>query len=326
MATGRQVPDSGSGRLAALGASVRLANLPSVISNIWLGVAIGAWCHPPTSQDSFWPTVGWLMGSGVALYGGGNFLNDWYDRHWDACHRPERALPRGLFPPGWYLGLGLVLVGLGVTLAGHVSLASGGVAAAILLGILGYTRWHKRAAAGIVPLALCRALLPLLFLSQWPQDRSWAQDWHATPMAANLLVFSKPVALLLYTAAISMLARGESTGSPAGTPPLRALALWFLSAVAMSVLPPQVLPFAVAGLVPYLAWLLLTAARTTLPVSRRVGSLLAGFPLLDWVAILPLALFGLNHAGANPVTLVSLLLPPVAFLSAIGLQRWLPAT
>ena len=54
-----------------------------------------------------------------------------------------------------------------------------------------------------------------------------------------------------------------------------------------------------------------------------VPRLLAGFPLLDWILLLPLAP-GLFPAG--PAGWISLWLPPVAWLAGLALQRLAPAT
>ncbi|MEO5716834.1 MAG: UbiA family prenyltransferase, partial [Luteolibacter sp.] len=100
-------PMNRSGKLHALFATARIANVPSVVSNVWLGVALGIAINTPMGEGQSGPGIPWshvilLMTAGICLYVGGNFLNDWMDRRWDSENRPERALPRGLFKPETY--------------------------------------------------------------------------------------------------------------------------------------------------------------------------------------------------------------------------------
>jgi hypothetical protein len=61
-------------------------------------------------------------------------------------------------------------------------------------------------------------------------------------------------------------------------------------------------------------------------VSRHVSRLLAGIPLIDWMALLPLSLPSLAMTGTLPFTAACLFVPPLAFVSALLLQRLAPAT
>ncbi|RYD36314.1 MAG: hypothetical protein EOP87_05710, partial [Verrucomicrobiaceae bacterium] len=71
------------GKLRPLLATARIANVPSVISNVWAGIAIGSvvqrWEH---GGQPVWLHALFLTLAGVFLYIGGNFLNDWHDREW----------------------------------------------------------------------------------------------------------------------------------------------------------------------------------------------------------------------------------------------------
>jgi hypothetical protein len=59
-----------------------------------------------------------------------------------------------------------------------------------------------------------------------------------------------------------------------------------------------------------------------------VSRLLAGIPLVDWIALLPVAMTFMSNSreGAWPMALACFLIPPLAFLSALLLQRLAPAT
>jgi 4-hydroxybenzoate polyprenyltransferase len=85
-------------KIHALLATVRIANVPSVVSNLGVGILLGS-IHD--GSEFSWPWA--LMMAAVLFYVSGNFFNDWMDRDWDREKRPERALPRGMFSPKAYL-------------------------------------------------------------------------------------------------------------------------------------------------------------------------------------------------------------------------------
>ncbi|KAB2641435.1 MAG: hypothetical protein DVB25_01785 [Verrucomicrobia bacterium] len=315
-------------RLKLLLTSARLSNLPSVVSNVWLGVALGVLLGSPWLQGiSPWPAAALLVSAGCLLYVSGNFLNDWYDRHWDAQHRPERALPQGMFTPGFYLGLAIACAAAAVALAGCVGAGSALVAVAIVLCIVSYTRWHKRLAASILLVAMCRALLPWLFFIEWPL--ACAKPGLLHPMAQTRMelavIAPHALALLCYVAGLSWIARGETlafaaTRRPAGSLLVVAgmlMASWYV---------PTMPRCGLLGVLPFGVWLTLSATSFAKSPRLRVSSLLAGLPLLDWVALLPLALNMLHHGRSDLFCWVCLLLPPLAFLAGLGLQRVAAAT
>jgi len=77
----------------------------------------------------------------------------------------------------------------------------------------------------------------------------------------------------------------------------------------------------IAALMAYLVWIALAVSWFRQPISRHVSALLAGIPLLDWIFLLPLLTASFFSFG-----ITSALIPPVAFISALLLQRLAPAT
>jgi len=311
-------------KLLLLLASARIANLPSVICNVWLGVGLTALIVPAPSEVHNAALL-WLMLCGVALYLGGNLLNDWHDRHWDARHRPERALPQGAFPPVLYCGLACLLLIGGIGFAACAHPWSAVVAGGLVASILGYTRWHKRHAASVILMGLCRALLPMLALVG-PLVHSLSRgDW-----LTSLWCLLPSLALWLYLAGLSLRARGEAVpvepasevvpvvwlclAGPLMLSPLLASGKW-------SVIGSGLVPLAVWAL-----WTTLALTRYRRPMGRQVSALLAGLPLLDWILLLPIGVPGLHTPHPGLLSAVSLLLPPLAFLAALALQRLSPAT
>ncbi|MEI7955277.1 MAG: UbiA family prenyltransferase [Verrucomicrobiota bacterium] len=308
-------------------ASARLANLPSVVSNVWLGVALGVLVGG--RGISLWPTAALLVGAGCLLYVSGNFLNDWHDRHWDGQHRPERALPQGAFAPGFYLGLAIGCGAVALVLAGAVGAGSALVALAIVLCIVCYTLWHKRNPASILLVAMCRALLPLLFFIEWPMSCAKPDASHALAHTRMEVAVIAPhaLALLCYVAGLSWIARSEALASASAATrwPARGL-LVFGGLLMASWYVPSLPRFGPLGLLPFSIWLILCVTRFSKSPREQVSALLAGLPLLDWVALLPLSLSLMNHGKTDPFFMICLLLPPLAFLVGRGLQRLAAAT
>jgi 4-hydroxybenzoate polyprenyltransferase len=310
-------------------ASARIANLPSVVSNVWLGCAFSVILWRQSWQENCWPVALQLGLAGMLLYLSGNFFNDWHDRHWDALHRPERALPQAAFAPPLYLGLAVLCALTGVVLAGLAGMGPGLVAALIVICILIYTRWHKQSAWAVLAIGLCRGLLPLLFLSRgWPGDVG-ADDF---PSAGKLLlgiagIAPAVLAMILYIGALSLLARGESSRPPAsGHTPLVTV-MMVLAGLLMAM--PGIhygMLLALPGLLPLWLWLALCFTQYRQPPTRQISALLAGVPLLDWVALLPLALVVMTQAKADPFAITCLLLPPLSFITGRLLQRLAAAT
>lgn len=317
-----------SAKLHALAATSRLANIPSVLGNVWLGIALAA-------ASGHWPTGGPWVGRAAALgtaatclYLAGNFLNDWADRDWDAARRPERALPRALFPAGFYLSVALACGALGLAAAAAVHRRCLAVALLIGLGIVLYTWFHKRSAWAVIAMGGCRALLPVLGFAGFARPAGLL----ATPgQSAAAVLTACAFGLFCHIAGLSLSARSESMARP----PVGALRLaraifaaaavsMFLAAWLLLSLP---LRFCVLGLLPYGLWVGLCLTFLRHPVSRQVASLLAGIPLVDFIVLLPLALtLGAAPWWSPPLATLCLLVPPVAVGAGWLLQRLAPAT
>ncbi|MES2439254.1 MAG: UbiA family prenyltransferase [Verrucomicrobiota bacterium] len=306
-----------NGTLHALLSTARVANIPSVVSNVWVGVVLGV-IHDLTGESDFpWAGAGWLALAGVLLYIGGNFFNDWMDRAWDASHRPERALPRGLFPPALYLGLAVCLTGAGTGLAWAGHARSGMVAGGIVFFIVIYTVWHKRTPWAVIPMGLCRALLPVMgFVAFYP----YVND-----------VWPIALALLFYIAGLSLSARYEAMAEPPKWVGWTGRGLLLGAAVLAAYSNKEMYVSQFWGVVctlPYLAWTDCCLRFWGNPVPKLVSRLLAGIPLVEWMVLLPLAVMAFQNPGAAPqfFALACFLVPPLAFVSALLLQRVAPAT
>ena len=306
------------GKLHALLSTARVANVPSVVSNVWLGLMVGI-LRGDSGTASPIHGSGFLLVpmAGVFLYISGNFLNDWMDRAWDEKHRPERALPRRLFPASLYAIIAAGLAVLGLVSAFVVSPPSGWVAVGIVCSIVIYTLLHKRTAWAVIAMGLCRALLPVMgciALSPYVDD-----IWPAS------------CALLCYIMGLSLSARYESLAEP----PIHAailsrglllgtsvLVAWGNRNLLVTLWPNLI------GVFPYLLWTSLCLRLWRYPVPLLVSRLLAGIPLVDWMTLLPLSLMLAIHgaSGVTPLFIICFIVPPVAFMLGLRLQRLAPAT
>ncbi len=319
------------GKIRSLLATARIANVPSVISNVWAGIAIGAivqrWEH---GGQSVWLDASFLSLAGVCLYIGGNFLNDWHDREWDAKNRPERALPTGLFSPGTYLLLAVILELLGLVLALLVSWKCAVVAAAIILFIVIYTRWHKKAVWPVIPMGLCRALLPIMgFVGFASVIRFRAMAEFGLP-SPSLVVAFHALALLIYIAGLSLGARYESSSHPSKAAlAVSKAALIFSGVLAAALWTYLSVKAGVIAFIPFAVWMLFCLTKFRRPIPVHVSALLAGIPLIDWIAMLAYGLLAppaTYPPAIHPYVIACLVIPPLAFITGRLLQKLAPAT
>jgi len=300
------------GKLYALLATARIANVPSVVSNLGVGVLLGSL---GTGGDFSWPWA--LTLAAVLFYVSGNFLNDWADREWDNVNRPERALPRGLFGPHHYLGFACAGIAVGMILAAIYGWRAVIVSAALVGFIVLYTKVHKQAAWSVIPMGLCRACLPAL---GYVGVRGGIGGSMLFPAAA----------LLLYIIALSLSARWESKAEVPEGKKLLSRMLLLAAGVVAALLPMMVMPLVGwIGMVAFFMWMLLCVTKYRSPVPAHVSALLAGIPLVDWVTLLPMVLIWMHLERVeafDPMFSIAVFLPPAAFLLGRVLQRVAPAT
>ncbi len=300
------------GKLYALLATARIANVPSVVSNLGVGVLLGSL---GTGEDFSWPWT--LMIAAVLFYVSGNFLNDWADREWDMVNRPERALPRRLFWPHEYLNFACAGIAVGMVL---VAIHGWGavIVSVLLVGFIWlYTKVHKQATWAVIPMGLCRACLPVL---GYVGVRGGISGSMLFPAAA----------LLLYIIALSLSARWESKAEVPEEKMFLSRMLLMAAGVVAALLPILVMPLVGwIGMTAFFMWMLLCVTKYRSPVPAHVSALLAGIPLVDWVTLLPMALIWMHLERVeafDPMFSVAVFLPPSAFLLGRMLQRLAPAT
>lgn len=187
--------------LATLARVFRIANLPTVWTNVIAGVTIAG--------GSTLGLVSSLV-AGSLLYVGGMAFNDAWDAERDRWERPERPIPRDEITRSSTLMLSVFLLVSGVGLAGMAG--AGWIACALAGSILAYTVLHQRTAAAAVFMALCRALLYAL------GAQAAGEEW------SDPLVLTAAGLAAGHTAFITLLARDE-----AGRPGTRKLIPWLIA-------------------------------------------------------------------------------------------------
>jgi 4-hydroxybenzoate polyprenyltransferase len=132
----------------------RVSNLPTVWSNVIAGaVASGASAAPFD--------IGRLAAGASFLYTAGMFLNDIFDREFDATHRPDRPLPSGdLASPAAARGAA-VLIAIGLLLIGGQPPSRPALAwSTVLIAVILYYNWrHKCDPFGPLWMGACRGLV-----------------------------------------------------------------------------------------------------------------------------------------------------------------------
>ena len=83
------------------------------------------------------------------------------------------------------------------------------------------------------------------------------------------------------------------------------------------------------GLIPIAVWMLFCLTKYRRPIPVHVSALLAGIPLIDWIAMVAYCLLvpPLSHPPAiQSYALACLAIPPLAFVTGRLLQKLAPAT
>jgi len=278
----------------------RVSNLPTVATNVLAACVLSG---APFS----WAVYGGLSAAMALAYVGGMYLNDAFDRDFDARVRPERPIPSGEVTARQVLVLGFAMLGLSVWCVGVVVWrgAGGALLPAIssMLALSGtivfYDLYHKQNPLSPVVMGACRVLVYVtsaLVISQFP----------------NGLVFWGAAALLGYLVGLSYAAKQENLGEVKNLWPLALLALPLASVVLIRDAAGALFLALFAAWAGYaLSWLLRKQGRN---IPRAVGYFIAGISLLDG------ALTGL--AGQPWLALACV----IGFFLTLALQSVVPGT
>ena len=168
----------------------RISNLPTVLSN-----CVGSWLIAGAALGDFNLSV--LVLGAALFYSGGMVMNDVFDVAFDNEFRPDRPIPSGIVSKRSASILTLIFMVSGLTL-----MILGGAQLILVLSlsvvIIAYNLFHKRWSHSIYIMGACRSILYLACAS-------------AVSVNIPQNIFAWCVCLGLYTAGITVVARGEST-------------------------------------------------------------------------------------------------------------------
>lgn len=280
----------------------RISNLPTVWTNVLVGTLLTG-AQPSSARLML------LMAAASAFYVGGMFLNDAFDRGFDAQHRPERPIPSGQVTAvevfGWGFGLlALGLAGIGMASRGiDGAPAPAALAGAVLLGasIVFYDAWHKNNPLSPLVMGLCRVLLVLTAALAVGRRLDPPVLWAAGALFCHLI-------------GLTYAAKQEHLDRLGSWWPLAFLAVPLAIGASLAIRQPlALLPLLLyaAMLWRALAWL---KRRARGDVPRAVVTLIAGMCLLDASFL----------AGGG--YLIAAALAVFAFALTLALQRWVSGT
>jgi 4-hydroxybenzoate polyprenyltransferase len=236
------------------------------------------------------------------------YLNDAFDREYDARFRPERPIPSGEVSAQRVFVMGFTMLGAGVLCVGSLAVRGAGgstlAAASSMLALAGtivfYDLYHKQNPFSPVVMGACRVLVYLtagLTVASWPP--SGPLGWGC-------------VALLGYLIGLSYAAKQENFGEVKNVWPLLCLALPLAGAVwVRDAVSGGLLALFAAWMLYSLSWLMRRKQRS---IPRAIGHFIAGISLLDASLI---ALVGAPALG---------LLCVLGFALTVALQRIVPGT
>ncbi len=280
----------------------RISNLPTV----WTNVLVGALLAGGTLADGRLPL---LMAALSCFYLGGMFLNDAFDRGFDAVHRPDRPIPAGQVSARQVFTAGFALLGLGLLAVGWASRDEAGMPAwravgagvALAAAIVFYDLHHKNNPLSPVVMGLCRVLVYV----------SAAYTVSATLPTAVLLAAA---ALWCHLIGLTYIAKQEHLNRLGHLWPLGLFAVPLLYGLALADGAPWVWPLLAAYAAMLVAALRRLRRRAPGDVPRAVVMLIAGMSLLD----------GMLLAGAGHS--VAAALAVAAFVLTLVWQKWVAGT
>ncbi|MCH8165278.1 MAG: UbiA family prenyltransferase [Planctomycetes bacterium] len=244
----------------------RISNIPTCLTNVLVGCAIAA------SGEA----IPWLPAAGITLavmllYVAGMALNDAVDAEVDARLRPERPIPSGRISrrAAFLYAATCLVLGVGITaLFGAAALALG---VALAASIVVYDIIHRRVAASVVLMGLCRGVIyPLAAAAV-----SRSVDWNVVGWLAGTLA--------LYIILMTFVARKEAVVQAGARRWLSAAFPMIVLAPAATLRPQQGI-WSIVAAVALIAWLGWAAGRVFVrpsEIGRAVHAWLAGICLID---------------------------------------------
>ncbi len=280
----------------------RISNLPTVWSNVLLGVVISN----QIIEDS---NVLLLIISFSFFYIGGMFLNDAFDSKIDAIERPERPIPSGkikkniVFTIGFSLLIfGLILLFLGTilfeTINPYIPLLSGFVLCAL---IVLYNLNHKNNPFSPLIMGLCRVFIYLTTIFVFTSH-------------LQIEIILASTFLLSYLIGLTYIAKQENVGEIKNLWPLCFLFSPIIFGLTNTIDNLTIFPFLLLFTISTFLALFFLFRRKKEDIKKSVIILIAGISLFDALLI--------AIQGNSILALIAIL----CFILTILLQKFVPGT
>lgn len=280
----------------------RVSNLPTTWSNVATGMVLAG------ASVRFDIGIG-LCAAISSMYVGGMYLNDAFDREYDARERAERPIPSGEVSAATVFTLGFAMLALGVVIVAALSgLRDAGAGSAPVFAALGlcavivfYNLHHKQNPWSPLVMACNRVLVYVIAALS-----VGANTHHAARLfVGSLLLFS-------YLIGLTYIAKQENLRALRSVWPLALLLAPLAYIAALTAPVGRILYAGLLGWTLYSVWWLVDRRRRN--VKRAVSHLIAGISLLDALLV----------AGAGQPVIAGLCV--LCFGATLALQRHVPGT
>jgi 4-hydroxybenzoate polyprenyltransferase len=199
----------------------RISNLPTIWTNVFAAMMLAMYGRElPIFRLPYKGSVDymieikqyiWMLVGASLVYVSGTTLNDAFDEKYDKKHNPQRPIPSGILKTWEVWAIGIFEMATG----GHVLFHFAHVQPLYLIllccAISFYDSIHKKWAGSVWIMGSCRLFLWLAaasaLASTYPGEIG---DENYSSITNLVVVWS--IALLLYIAGITYVARGEATG------------------------------------------------------------------------------------------------------------------
>jgi 4-hydroxybenzoate polyprenyltransferase len=251
----------------------RVSNLPTLWTNVLAGTVLAGSTPTPIP-------LGLLLLALSLFYMAGMYLNDAFDRHFDAAAYQQRPIPSGAVTAGTVFTMGLLGLGAGELLLIVVGYGIEGgqgwppVIAGLCLAatIVYYNAHHKGNPLGPLVMGLCRAQVYLIAALAVAPELS-QQVWWGIGL------------LMAYVIGLSYVARQETLARLTNLWPLAFLAAPFVYGLpgTLHSMGPAVIYMSFVAWLIYALWRLIQG--TQMAIREGVSALIAGIALLDALLI-----------------------------------------
>ncbi len=275
----------------------RVSNLPTVWSNVLVGVCLGVYSSGSLAISAGFELVvgAMLLLALTAFYTGGMFLNDAFDAAIDKLERPERPIPAGevsrftvFFAGGTLQVVGILFVAAAANLASTGPLLATVVATLLALMIVLYNAWHKNNPLSPMLMACCRVLVYL----------TCAATLSGTVLSSALVLAC--LAMFAYLSGLTAIAKQENLDQLSGSWPLLLL---FLPVPVAFIIAQDFHWLLILLVVGFLYWTVDIRNRLVrggaAVIGQSVARLIAGISLLDMLVVVALVL---HRSGADDST------------------------